>query len=228
LHPISIQLCTKLMLCGPPLTPSQKDETSILFGDLEKENTNLKSSSKVMDGIIGTHATVCVCVCVSLWFGLYVKFGVFAEKQCFLNCFQKHYLTTVLVLTLRRARKGNAQRACRPAKFLEGEVFEVMFCFSQISHTHTHSHVQPHTYYHTHTHIHTHSHSLVQTRPNAHTFILLQRAHRKVLTITNTLGLSNNVMRMVERRTTQDKVILFVGMAVSLFIMYLIYQYFVV
>jgi Golgi SNAP receptor complex protein 2 len=46
-----------------------------------------------------------------------------------------------------------------------------------------------------------------------------------VLDISNTLGLSNTVMRMIEGRSRQDKVILVVGMAVTCIIMALSYHY---
>jgi Golgi SNAP receptor complex protein 2 len=42
----------------------------------------------------------------------------------------------------------------------------------------------------------------------------------------NTLGLTGTVMRLIERRTAQDKIILFAGMVVTCIIMYLIWKYF--
>eukprot|EP00040_Diaphanoeca_grandis_P036546 m.233364 g.233364 ORF g.233364 m.233364 type:complete len:217 (-) comp33640_c3_seq17:102-752(-) len=48
---------------------------------------------------------------------------------------------------------------------------------------------------------------------------------RKVIDIVNTLGLSNTVMKLIEQRTMQDKVILFGGMGVTLFLMYMSYSY---
>ena len=53
----------------------------------------------------------------------------------------------------------------------------------------------------------------------------LQRAKKKLLDIFNTLGLSNTVMRLIERRAFEDKFILWGGMAVTLFIMYLVVHY---
>ncbi|XP_072181063.1 Golgi SNAP receptor complex member 2-like [Diadema setosum] len=55
---------------------------------------------------------------------------------------------------------------------------------------------------------------------------ILKGAQRKMLDVTNMLGLSNTVMRLIEKRTFQDKIILFGGMIVTLVIMYLIYKYF--
>ncbi|WAR16399.1 GOSR2-like protein [Mya arenaria] len=45
--------------------------------------------------------------------------------------------------------------------------------------------------------------------------LTLKNAHKKILDIANTLGLSNTVMRFIERRTTQDKYILYTGMIVT-------------
>ncbi|KAL4217878.1 Golgi SNAP receptor complex member 2 [Mactra antiquata] len=53
----------------------------------------------------------------------------------------------------------------------------------------------------------------------------LKNAHKKILDMTNTLGLSNTVMRFIERRTTQDKVILYTGMIVTCIIMFLAWKY---
>ena len=43
---------------------------------------------------------------------------------------------------------------------------------------------------------------------------LLKGVHRKALDMTSTLGMSNTLMRMIERRTTGDKILVFGGMAV--------------
>lgn len=53
----------------------------------------------------------------------------------------------------------------------------------------------------------------------------LKNAHKKVLDIANTLGLSNTVMRFIERRTTQDKYILYSGMIVTCIIMFLVWRH---
>lgn len=53
----------------------------------------------------------------------------------------------------------------------------------------------------------------------------LKGAQKKILDIANTLGLSNTVMRLIERRTYQDKFILFIGMFVTCVIMFLVYKY---
>eukprot|EP00123_Amoebidium_parasiticum_P022912 comp9777_c0_seq1/m.4735 comp9777_c0_seq1/g.4735 ORF comp9777_c0_seq1/g.4735 comp9777_c0_seq1/m.4735 type:complete len:217 (-) comp9777_c0_seq1:559-1209(-) len=53
----------------------------------------------------------------------------------------------------------------------------------------------------------------------------LKAVQRRVLDIANTLGMSNTVMRMIESRKTQDRLILFGGMLVTLFVMYLTVRY---
>ena len=47
-----------------------------------------------------------------------------------------------------------------------------------------------------------------------------------MLDIANVLGMSNTVMRLVERRSEGDKWVLFGGMAVTCFVMYLVIRYF--
>ncbi|KAK7489217.1 hypothetical protein BaRGS_00019595 [Batillaria attramentaria] len=54
----------------------------------------------------------------------------------------------------------------------------------------------------------------------------LKGVHRKVLDMANTLGLTGTVMRLIERRTAQDKIILLVGMVITCIIMYLVWRYF--
>ena len=56
--------------------------------------------------------------------------------------------------------------------------------------------------------------------------LTLKGAHKKILDISNTLGLSNTVMRLIERRTSQDKLLMFVLMAVCLVLMYCVWKYF--
>ncbi|XP_014675056.1 PREDICTED: Golgi SNAP receptor complex member 2-like [Priapulus caudatus] len=53
----------------------------------------------------------------------------------------------------------------------------------------------------------------------------LKGVQKRVLDIANTLGMSNTVMRLIERRTTQDKVILWGGIIVTCVIMYLTIKY---
>ena len=53
----------------------------------------------------------------------------------------------------------------------------------------------------------------------------LKGAHKKILDIANTLGMSNTVMRFIERRTSQDRYILFAGMIVTCVIMFLAWKY---
>jgi len=54
----------------------------------------------------------------------------------------------------------------------------------------------------------------------------LSGARRKLLEIGNTLGLSNTIMRLIEKRTFQDKLILFGGMFIFLLVILLIWIYF--
>lgn len=55
--------------------------------------------------------------------------------------------------------------------------------------------------------------------------LTLKGAHKKILDIANTLGMSNTVMRFIERRTSQDRYILFAGMIVTCVIMFLVWKY---
>lgn len=58
-----------------------------------------------------------------------------------------------------------------------------------------------------------------------HQDTMLKGARKRVLDLANTLGLSNTVMRMIERRSTQDKYILFAGMVIVLLCLYLALRY---
>lgn len=53
----------------------------------------------------------------------------------------------------------------------------------------------------------------------------LKGAHKKILDIANTLGLSNTVMRLIEKRAYQDKYVLFGGMIITCVIMILVVKY---
>ncbi|XP_023224415.1 Golgi SNAP receptor complex member 2-like isoform X3 [Centruroides sculpturatus] len=53
----------------------------------------------------------------------------------------------------------------------------------------------------------------------------LKGVHKKILDIANTLGMSNTVMRLIEKRTYQDKFILFGGMFLTCVIMFLVVKY---
>lgn len=55
---------------------------------------------------------------------------------------------------------------------------------------------------------------------------VLKGAKTKMLNILNTLGLSNTVMRLIDKRTTQDKFLLYGLMIVSALIMYGAFRYF--
>lgn len=52
-----------------------------------------------------------------------------------------------------------------------------------------------------------------------------QRAHMKALEISNTLGLSNSLMRVIQRRTTGDRVLVYGGMVVVCVLLYLVFRY---
>uniref|UniRef100_A0A1B6EQ79 Golgi SNAP receptor complex member 2 n=1 Tax=Cuerna arida TaxID=1464854 RepID=A0A1B6EQ79_9HEMI len=53
----------------------------------------------------------------------------------------------------------------------------------------------------------------------------IKGAHRKILDIASTLGLSNTTMRLIERRAREDKYILFGGMVVTLLVVILVIIY---
>lgn len=55
----------------------------------------------------------------------------------------------------------------------------------------------------------------------------LKGAHRRILDIGNTLGLSNHTMKLIERRIHEDKYVVFGGMAVTTLIIVGIIYYFV-
>ncbi|XP_054711930.1 Golgi SNAP receptor complex member 2-like [Uloborus diversus] len=55
--------------------------------------------------------------------------------------------------------------------------------------------------------------------------VTLKGTHKKILDIANTLGLSNTVMRLIEKRTYQDKYVLFGGMLITCVVMFLVVKY---
>lgn len=55
--------------------------------------------------------------------------------------------------------------------------------------------------------------------------LTLKGAHKRILDIASTLGLSNTVMRLIDKRATQDKWIVFGGMIVTCIIMFLVVKY---
>lgn len=57
--------------------------------------------------------------------------------------------------------------------------------------------------------------------------ISLKDVKRKILNVSNTLGLSNTLLRMIERRSASDKVILYGGMVITCIIMFLTIYYLV-
>jgi len=72
--------------------------------------------------------------------------------------------------------------------------------------------------------IDTGSNSLAAMRAQRNT---LKGVQRRMFDIMNTLGLSNTVMRLIERRSSQDRVILFGGMLLTCIIMFLVWKYLV-
>lgn len=52
-----------------------------------------------------------------------------------------------------------------------------------------------------------------------------QGTHKKMLDVANMLGLSNTVMRLIERRATQDKFIMIGGMLLTCIFMFLVIRY---
>ena len=54
---------------------------------------------------------------------------------------------------------------------------------------------------------------------------MLSTIRRKMMNVTNSLGLSNTLIKMIERRNTSDKFILYGGMVFTLFIMFLAVKY---
>lgn len=53
----------------------------------------------------------------------------------------------------------------------------------------------------------------------------LKGAQKKMLDVMNYLGLSNTVLRLIEKRSHQDKFILYGGMVVCCIIMFLVWKY---
>lgn len=53
----------------------------------------------------------------------------------------------------------------------------------------------------------------------------LKGAHRRIMDMANTLGLSNATMRLIERRVSEDKVILIGGMLITIVIIILVIIY---
>ncbi|XP_044855834.1 Golgi SNAP receptor complex member 2 isoform X2 [Mauremys mutica] len=53
----------------------------------------------------------------------------------------------------------------------------------------------------------------------------LKGTHKKILDVANMLGLSNTVMRLIEKRAFQDKYFMIGGMLLSCVIMFLVVQY---
>lgn len=54
----------------------------------------------------------------------------------------------------------------------------------------------------------------------------LKRAHRRIVDMFNTLGLSNHTMKLIQKRAAEDKVILILGCIVTLLVIMLVVIYF--
>ncbi|XP_046893790.1 Golgi SNAP receptor complex member 2 [Hypomesus transpacificus] len=53
----------------------------------------------------------------------------------------------------------------------------------------------------------------------------LKGTHKKMLDVANMLGLSNTVMRLIEKRATQDKFVMVGGMLITCVLMFLVVRY---
>ncbi|CAO3624394.1 unnamed protein product [Cunninghamella blakesleeana] len=69
----------------------------------------------------------------------------------------------------------------------------------------------------------TQAQSVLENLTDQHT--VLKKAQRKLLDTANTLGLSQNVIRYIERRTTQDKWIFWGGLCITIIILWAIVHY---
>lgn len=56
--------------------------------------------------------------------------------------------------------------------------------------------------------------------------LTLKGAHKRIMDMANTLGLSNHTMRLIEKRATEDKFVLIFGIVITLAIMLLVIIYF--
>ncbi len=54
---------------------------------------------------------------------------------------------------------------------------------------------------------------------------MLKDVKRKILSVANTLGLSNTLIRMIDRRNISDRYILFGGMIITCIVMFLTIKY---
>ncbi|KAJ0181206.1 hypothetical protein K1T71_003291 [Dendrolimus kikuchii] len=70
--------------------------------------------------------------------------------------------------------------------------------------------------------LHTGSNILETLKYNRET---IKGAHRRIIDLANTLGLSNATISLIERRVAQDKYVLFGGMLVTLFVVVLVIIY---
>ena len=64
---------------------------------------------------------------------------------------------------------------------------------------------------------------LIWTRAAVLTSSASQRAHMKALQMANTLGLSNSLMRVIQRRTSGDKILVYGGMVLITVLLLIVY-----
>ncbi|KAL0082381.1 hypothetical protein J3Q64DRAFT_1228685 [Phycomyces blakesleeanus] len=70
----------------------------------------------------------------------------------------------------------------------------------------------------------TQAHTILENLTDQHS--ILKKTQKKLLDAANTLGLSQNVIRYIERRTSQDKWIFFGGVVITVLLMWAIAHYF--
>ena len=56
--------------------------------------------------------------------------------------------------------------------------------------------------------------------------LTLKGAHRRIMDMANTLGLSNHTMRLIEKRAVEDKFVLILGIVITLVVIVLVIIYF--
>lgn len=60
---------------------------------------------------------------------------------------------------------------------------------------------------------------------NLSSSLMIQGTHKKMLDVANMLGLSNTVMRLIEKRAGQDKFLMVGGMLITCIVMFLVVKY---
>ncbi|XP_076271210.1 golgi SNAP receptor complex member 2 [Rhynchophorus ferrugineus] len=70
--------------------------------------------------------------------------------------------------------------------------------------------------------LHTGAHTLESLKSQRMT---LKGAHRKIIDMANTIGLSNHTMRLIEKRVSEDKVVFVIGVLITLLVIILVIIY---